>query len=335
MAGDETSEGKQGELSLASGRVRAPGFKPLAQALPAVSRTHLKLVEASAAIRQEPEAAELAFLSKLFIQATLPHRNPGNVALWSRTNGNLTLTVQPAQERGQIIGYPYGTIPRLLLFWMTTEALRTNSARLELGHSLTTFMRELGLNPDNGGTGAKRSDARRLRDQMKRLFFSTISFETTTTTAQHTQDTWLRMVVAPKGMLWWDHRQPDQNTLWGSWIELNADFYRAIVSTPVPVDMRALQALKRSPLALDLYAWATYTAYTVGKTHEPRFIAWRWLHEQFGADYSDLKNFKKHARDTMVKVKAVYPALQTRPRQGGFDVLPTSLPAVPALPAAK
>lgn len=318
---------KQGALALP---LPVAKTKPVRRAPPtSISRSHLRLIDASVEIRANPEPQELAFLSKLFIQATLPHRNPGNaLPLWTRTNGNLTLTVQPAQERGKLIGYPYGTIPRLLLFWMTTEALRTQTSRLELGHSLTTFMRELGLNPNNGSTGAKRSDARRLRDQMKRLFFSMISFETRVASGQHTQDTWLRMVVAPKGMLWWDHREPDQSTLWGSWIELNADFYKAIISTPVPVDMRALQALKRSPLQLDLYAWATYTAYVVSKSRDPRFIAWRWLHEQFGADYTDLKNFKKHARDAMVRVGSVYPALITRPRDGGFDVLPSSLPAV-------
>ena len=66
-----------------------------------ISSAHLRLIEAAADIRTNPEPQELAFLSKLFIQATLPHRNPGNVRLWSRTNGNLTLTVQPAQERAR------------------------------------------------------------------------------------------------------------------------------------------------------------------------------------------------------------------------------------------
>ena len=108
----------------------------------------------------------------------------------------------------------------------------------------------------------------------------------------------------------------------------------AIISTPVPVDMRALRALKHSPLQLDLYAWATYTAYVVSKSRESRFVAWRWLHEQFGADYTALKDFKKHARGAMARVASVYPALVTRPRQGGFDVLPSSLPSVLALPAA-
>ena len=44
----------------------------------------------------------------------------------------------------KMIGYPYGTLPRLLLFWITREALRTNSPRIELGNSLAKFMEELG-----------------------------------------------------------------------------------------------------------------------------------------------------------------------------------------------
>lgn len=41
--------------------------------------------------------------------------------------------------------------------------------------------------------------------------------------------------------------------------ELGEDFFKMVTASPVPVDMRALRALKRSPLALDLYAWLTYT----------------------------------------------------------------------------
>ena len=58
---------------------------------------------------------------------------------------------------------------------------RTKSPRLELGNSLRGFMAELGLNSSNGSSGAKRSDARRLRGQMERLFRARISFENTGT----------------------------------------------------------------------------------------------------------------------------------------------------------
>src|SRR3954469_16440818 len=141
----------------------------------------LRIIKAGGEIRTnpEPDPADIAFMARQLVQATLPHSDPGKVEAWTRTNGNLSLTIRPGWDHTnrRSYGYPYGTIPRLLLFWITTEALRTGDRRLYLGSSLAAFMRELGLDPDNGSTGAKRSDARRLKDQMMRLFQATISFD--------------------------------------------------------------------------------------------------------------------------------------------------------------
>ena len=120
-------------------------------------------------------------------------------------------------------------------------------------------MREIGLNPDTGG--GKRGDAKRLRDQMNRLFRATISFEYQVKDASLEGKGWVDMQVAPKGELWWDLKNPSQATLWESWIELGEDFYNALITAPIPVDMRALRGLKNSSLALDLYTWATYKTY--------------------------------------------------------------------------
>jgi hypothetical protein len=282
------------------------------------TRQYNKLLDAAGAIRLDPDKTEAAFIARQLVQATLPHKNPGNVLLWSRTNGNLTLTIQPGQERGKLLGYPYGTIPRLLLFWITTEAVKTQIPRLELGNSLAAFMRELGLDPNRGG---KRSDAKRLRDQMQRLFKATISFEQTCEEQGRKGTAWLDMKVAPEGVLWWDERQPEQSALWGSWIELSKQFFTAVTAAPVPVDMRALRALKHSPLALDLYSWATYSAYRTQKNGQSRRVSWELLHRQLGAEYHDMKEFAKSARVALRKVLAVYPELGLEFEKGGVRVL--------------
>ena len=67
---------------------------------------------------------------------------------------------------------PYGSLPRLLLAWVCTEAVRTHRRELILGRSLSEFMRKLDLSPDSGGGRGERT---RLRHQMKRLFRCTIS----------------------------------------------------------------------------------------------------------------------------------------------------------------
>lgn len=292
-----------------------------------------KLLDASTAIRLDPDKTEAAFIARQLVQATLPHKDPGNVPGWSRTNGNLTLGIQPGYDHRQnkSIGYPYGTIPRLLLFFMTTEAVRTNNPRLELGKSLSSFMRELGLNPDTGG--GKRGDAKRLRQQMERLFHAKISFQQTHEHKGREGYSWMNMDVAPKGMLWWDEKQPHQGTLWDSWIQLGEEFFKAITASPVPVDMRALRALKRSPLALDLYQWASYTAYRTQQNHQPRSISWQALHKQLGTEIHDTKVFRTRAKAAFRKIQTVYPGLGLEYIRGGVRVLPCN-PAITIKPKA-
>jgi hypothetical protein len=53
-----------------------------------------KLLDAAQAIRLDPDKVEAAFIARQLVQATLPHKNPGNIPLWKRMNGNLTLAIQ-------------------------------------------------------------------------------------------------------------------------------------------------------------------------------------------------------------------------------------------------
>lgn len=283
-----------------------------------LSPQKMKLLSIAEDIRLDPDKTESAFIARQLVQATLPHKNPGNVPAWSRKNGDLMLTIRPGwdDKKDKSIGYPYGTIPRLLLFWITTEAIRTKNPRIELGNSLAQFMETLDLHPK--GTG-KRSDFKRLKEQMIRLSRSTISFSQSSTKGY----SWLDMQVAPQGMVWWNEKQPNQQTLWKNWIQLGDEFFKAITSSPVPVDMRILKALKRSPLALDLYAWTTYTAYQTQQTGQSRSLSWELLHEQFGAEYKDTKDFAKKAWRALLKVQAFYTELAIERVPGGIKVLPS------------
>jgi hypothetical protein len=287
-----------------------------------------KLLDAETQIQQEPPTIDNAtYVARQLVQATLPHSNPGgNPPEWYRTNGNFTLSIRPGYatdpRTGQryCIGYPYGTIPRLLLFWLNTEVVRKRSRHIELGRSLATFMRELGLDPSRGG---KRSDAHRLRDQMHRLFRAQISFDETNQNGQR----WLDMQIAPAGEFWWDVKNPEQGVLWNSWIEVGEKFFQAILAAPVPVDMRALKALRKSPLALDLYAWSVHRTFGVTQKGTAQRISWAQLQGQLGGDYSDPKNFKKKAKEALRKVARVYPGLRLQEVDGGF-VLHPGRPAI-------
>ena len=300
--------------------------------LAALTPTHQRLLQAAQAIYQEPgDVDNAAWMAHQLVQATLPHSNPnGNPPEWIRSNGNLTLSIRPGYatnpKTGEryCIGYPYGSIPRLVLFWLITEVVRDRDRRIRdndrcvvLGRSLSEFMRKVGLNPDNG-TG-KRSDAKRLRDQMDRLFNAQISFDQ----VQERGKRWLHMSIAPQGEFWWDLRQPEQGNLWKSWIELGQEFFQAILASPVPVDIRALRELKHSPLALDLYSWATYKTFSVSKKNAPQRMTWRQLQMQLGGEYTNPKDFKRKALAALKKVRIVYPWLRLEQIDGGFIINPS------------
>ena len=304
------------------------GESPLLDDLAALTPAQAKLLDAATTIQQNPDATEAAYMARQLVQCTLPHRDPGDVPAWGRTNGYFSLGIRPGWDfaTNKNIGVPFGTIPRLLLFWVTSEAVRTKKRRLELGNTLSTFMHELGLDPTHGG---KRSDAHRLREQMIRLFSSSISFQQTPRSATGVEGTaWLNMAVAPKAELWWSPKQPDQAVLWGSWIELGQEFFEAITSAPVPLDVRALRALKRSPLALDLYSLLTYRAFVASKKRIPQPMLWRELEKQLGSDYNDVKDFKKKAQAALKKIQTVLPKVRITNQHGGFLVLPSSAPAI-------
>lgn len=246
--------------------------------------------------------AELGFMARLLVQATIPHSDPGPVPAWGRRNGALSLVVQPGWVIGtdgqpRSIGLPYGTVPRLLLAWVTTEAVRTKERDLILGESLSDFMRKLGLIP----TGGRWGSITRLREQLRRLFSATIavSYEQTDMVA----DAGFR--IADKAILFWDPKTPEQVALWKSTVTLSERFFTEIVTRPVPLDLTVLKGLTRSPMSIDIYIWLTYRmSYLKRSTTVP----WASLELQFGADYERTRDFRRKFLAALKKVLLIYPA---------------------------
>lgn len=292
----------------------------------AISKQNSAIINAASDIMTDQlDANDLAFLARQLVQATLPHSNPGTAELWSRKEGNTSLLIRSGYdlENQKPYGLPYGPIARLLLYWVTAEAVRTKSRTLSLGHSLSDFIRELGLNNDTGR--GKRGDATRLRSQMLRLFTSAISFGQSVNDGQGGSGI-LRvdMQVASKTALWWNHKNPDAATLWNSEITLGEEFYEAITAAPVPLDIRALRALKKSPLGLDLYAWCAYNAYRARQTGRSRWIPWPKLAKALGADYGRAKDFQQKATRELRKIKILYPGLKLGTKRGCLEIMPAS-----------
>lgn len=271
-----------------------------------------QLIEEALAIEAEAaaDAGAIGYMARALVQATMPHKATPEV-VFERRNGKFSLAMMAHPK----MGLPYGSMPRLLVAWVTTEAVRTKSPELELGSSLATFMRELDLTP----TGGRWGTITRLRDQMKRLFSSSVSclYE------DDHNDTVLNIQVVEEARLWWDPKSPEQAALWNSTIKLGRRFFEEAVNRPIPVDMRALKALKRSPMALDIYCWLTYR---MSYLKQPVEIPWEGLQMQFGADYAvdsqGARNFKKGFLKHLLAVQVVYPDAQVREGKRGLILMP-------------
>ena len=260
---------------------------------------------------------DTGFMPRMMALCSLPRTNPGNQIQYKRRNGPYTLYM--TATGGSTL--PFGNLPRLILVWVSTEAVRTRSRVLVLGPSLSEFMRKIGVYSSDGNLQT------RLRNQMKRL----VGCSVTMVYKDAQVEQFVTSPVAERGEHWWN---PDIDTAlptWSSKISLGEELFNEIVNHPVPLDMNTLKALKRSPLGLDLYLWLVYRTFALKR---PLRLAWQQLYRQFGVDparASDnvtIQAFRKDCLRELKKIKLAWPGLNYGTDKGVL-VLHPSTPAVP------
>ena len=267
-------------------------------------------------VRASEADPDLGFMGRTMALCSLPRSNPGNRKEYKRVNGPFTLYM----VAGGGNRLPFGNLPRLLLAWVCTEAVRTQSRELVLGRSLSEFMRTLDIYSNSGRVHT------RLRNQMDRLFGCTVTmvYEEPGGFAR------VSSFVADKHEFWWNERKPNESSLWESKIYLGEQFFNEIIRHPVPIDMNTLTALKRSPLGLDLYLWLVYRTFSL---RAPLRLTWRLLYSQFGAhpakasDNNTVQAFRYKVLRELKKIKLAWPDLNYATAKGVLILLP-STPAI-------
>ena len=262
---------------------------------------------------------ERGFMARTMALCSLPRTNPGNRHQYKRVNGPYKLVMVAGADNK----LPYGNLPRLLMAWVSTEAVRTQSRELVMGRSLSEFMRSLGVYSSAGGV------ATRLRNQMRRLFHCTVSliYEDERGAASASS------LVADRTEFWWNERKPDEPMLWDSKIYLGEAFFNEIIRHPVPLNMNTLTALKRSTLGLDLYLWLVYRTFPL---RAPLRLTWRQVYRQFGAhpdkasDKKTVQNFRSEVLRELKKIKLAWPEL-TYTTAPGVLILHPSIPTIAPL----
>ena len=291
------------------------------------ARRHYGLADqVDALVRASETDPETGFMARWLMLCSLPRSNPGQRKEYVRRNGPYTLVM----TAGHPHKLPFGNIPRLLAAWVCTEAVRTQSRELVLGHSLSGFMRKLDIYSTSGATYT------RLKNQMQRFFNAQLRV----VYEAEGHEASVNSPIASQTDLWWNARHPDAPVLWASKIELGEKFFEEIMRHPVPLDMNTLKALKRSPLGLDLYVWLVYRTF---KLDAPLRLSWPVLYRQFGVepdradDNVTVQRFRKDCLRELKKIKAAWPGLEYQiergrrhEKTGALVLLPTA-PQIPPL----
>ncbi len=250
-----------------------------------------------------------SFLHSALCAMSLPVRRPvDETASIIRQDGQYTLAITPrpvlqridGQQRMAVLGVPYGSLPRLILIHIMTEAVRTRSRHIVLGTSFTDWMRRLGMRTISYGP---RGSATLIKEQLDRL-------------------------LACEWMIRWDNENSSGdkefavkevkltsdyagvNTKQGSFsreILLTEGFFEHLREHAVPLDENAIRQLRDSATALDLYTWLAYRLPRIGKSR-PALLSWPQLATHFGNEGNNIRKFRQTIRDAWQRhVSAVYP----------------------------
>lgn len=257
-------------------------------------------------------ADSVVYLPPELIQVTLPHANPGDaVVQWGRVNGKLSLNIQAhtyTNDRGESVsvGLPYGTVPRLLLYRLCREIRLRKARELGLGGSATEYVQW--LTGSSSVTGGDNGNLRRVVEQSRRFMLSMVSIidlrpsrDPISPKLKAGRDTAFFRVLDSLSENW-DPDNPFQCGLWAAKLVFSQQFVK-MAENSVPLDWRACASLRRSPLAMDLYAWLTYR---LPRLAHPLTLTWRALHQQFGAQYKQLKNFAMEVRRQLPAITLLY-----------------------------
>lgn len=263
-----------------------------------------------------PTYEDMAFTHSVLCQVGLP-RSKVKGDSFLRRSGAAWINVQAGyldEGQGPVLQpIPYGPLPRLTLAHLSTYSVRHKTREIPIGDNATDFLRLMGMDDQ----GARYQN---LRKQMHALAACRLQmgFKGRTFNGQAVEqfDAWVS-------------NNEKQRALWPGLIVLSENFYHSLTDAAVPLDMRALQALKGSALAMDVYAWLAHRLYRI----EGRGVTLHWasVREQFAQEYTGPeadKNFKAAFLPQLKKVLAVYPQAQVKQVRGGLLLL-SSPPPIP------
>ncbi|TDH57993.1 plasmid replication initiator [Dankookia rubra] len=278
-----------------------------------------RVVEAAAAYMGDEDGG-IGFIYSGWAQAALPHRRLPDDQPWQIISDRVRLLVEPgrkpvdsrdAPDALQWVGVPYGSRARLILLFLQSEALKTNSREVELGRSLRAWLARLGI--PIGGKSIKE-----VREQAERISRCRLTF--------HVQaggrGGLVNQNIVDEAFLL-SAEESDQGNLFVDTVKLSESFFEQLKKHPVPLEEAAIRALSNNSMALDLYCWLAYRLHVLPGS---RPITWKALQAQFGTSYKELFHFKPRFIENLALARAVYPAADVTVDERGVTLRPSTPP---------
>jgi hypothetical protein len=287
------------------------------------------VVEAAAAYLADEDTG-LGFAYSGWAQCALPHKRLADDAPWGIISERVRLMVEPGRRQivapdhtqsFEHVGVPFGSHARLILLYLQTQALRSNSREVELGGSMRAWLQRIGIAP--GGMSG-----RSVRDQAERISRCKLSFELST--GGKSSGLVQQTIVDRALFLDSDDSGGRQGRLSLETAKLSEGFYEQLRKHPVPLEESAIKRLNNNAPALDVYLWLAYRLHVL---REPRLVTWAALKSQFGAGFDKLYHFKNKFPGTLALAMAVYPDARVGVEDVGVRLIPSRPPVAPRLVA--
>ncbi len=258
-----------------------------------------------------------AFLHAVLCQVGLP-RSPVDERHFTRTSGSASLRLDAGQwfdgRTWEDMPLPSGTRPRLVLFHVCSEAVRTRSPVVEVEDSVRAFLRRLRI--DTNGRHMKA-----FRRQMLALAACRMQL------GYKIADRVVNLKCDPidEFEAWVQTDDDGQRAMWPGVITLSGKFFDTLAEHAVPLDPGAIGELQNSALALDVYTWLAHRLCRV-RQNGGASVSWSALKGQFGQEYRTEKDFKRELVGALAKVLPVYPGARVDKIRGGLRLMPSPPP---------
>lgn len=277
-----------------------------------------RVVDAAADYLTDEEGG-IGFLYSGWAQAALPHKRLSNDEPWQVRTDRVNLLVEPGRKTLadgglQWIGVPYGSRARLIMLYLQTEALRTQSREIELGKSLRAWLKKMGISPG----GKSIAD---VREQAERITRCRLTFEV----QQAGKSALVQQLIVDKA-LFTDDGEDSGGSGFLERTKLSETFFEQLRRHPVPIEESAIRHINRHSMALDIYCWAAYRLHALAG---PISVSWRALHAQFGGGIRRLDHFRETFQEQLQLATAVYPGARIEVRPSGLLLSPSDPPVAP------